>query len=100
MYIIDEENHASIAVVRNPFKAIEWLVDSDWLTPYTEGWHGDKIEMWELIHEKLGYSEDECKTQPRLIEKFFETLSFDELFDYLGMFGFSLDTIVDIDEED
>lgn len=95
MYIINEENHIGIAVVRDPFKAVEWLLDNNWLSYNSCGIksNDEEIELWEIT----GYFESECKRQPLLIINHFKRMNLKQLFETLEMFGFYFSEIEDID---
>ena len=95
MYIINEENHHGIAVVRDPFKAINWLLDNGWLSCNSCGINSkdEEIELWELT----GHFESECKREPYLITNYFKRMNLKQLFITLEMFGFYFSEIEDID---
>ena len=95
MYIINEENHSGIAVVRDPFKAVEWLLDNDWLSYNSCGINNkdEEFELWEIT----GYFESECKRQPLLIINHFKKMNLKKLFETLEMFGIYFNEIEDID---
>ena len=95
MYIINEENHSGIAVVRDPFKAVGWLLDNDWLSYNSCGINEEEeeIQLWEVT----GFTELECKFQPYLMVNYFKTLNLKQLLETLEMFGFYFSEIEDID---
>ena len=60
-YLIDEENHSDLAVARTVRDAIDWLVDTKWLTPESEVWNSEngalngksleELGRWEAVHD-------------------------------------------------
>lgn len=95
MYVINEENHSGIAVVRDPFKAVRWLLDNDWLSYNSCGINDkeEEIQLWEITD----FCELECEFQPYLIANYFKKLNLEQLFKTLEMFGFYFSEIEDID---
>lgn len=45
VYIIDEECHGAIGVATSPLSAVNWLIDEDWITGFSEfaEYHGEGI---------------------------------------------------------
>lgn len=94
MYLINEENHSGIAAVKDPFKAVEWLIDTDWLSYNSCGIDGEEeFELWEIT----GFTKEEIEKQPYLLTNYFKTLNLKTLFEKLEMFGFYFEEITVID---
>lgn len=51
MFLINEENHLSIAVTDDIYKGINWLIKEDWIGPFSEVvlHDGAEIPLWEYI---------------------------------------------------
>ena len=96
MYIINEENHNAIAVVRDPYKAIKWLVENNWLDYGTCGIrpNGEEFDLWEVT----GYSREQCREYPNLIVEYFKEKDLENMLNELQIFGLYFEDIEDIDE--
>lgn len=46
VYVISEDNHGQIGIAVSPKAALQWLIASDWVGPYSEVWCPDENERW------------------------------------------------------
>lgn len=94
MFIIDEENHGSLAVANNPLKAIKWLLDEDWLGPLSEAILPDdtEIPMWRYI----GFTSKKSCTNEAICS-FFAKFNTEQLKEELEKFGFYFSEITVVD---
>ena len=54
MYLLREENHGELAVLENPYRAVEWLWREQWLDATTECYvPGKKYSI--PLFERLGF---------------------------------------------
>lgn len=97
MFVINEENHSAIAVVRDPYKAIDWLIENNWIDYGSCGVHenDEEFDLWEVT----GYSKEQCKRYPNLIAEYFKKKDLDAMLEELQTFGFYFEDIEDIDAE-
>ena len=51
--LINEDNHGQIGVAYNYYKAVEWLINNNWIDDYTEVWDDYKTYFGSL-KEQLG----------------------------------------------
>lgn len=95
MYIINEENHSCIAACKDPYKAIDWLLDNDWISPSSCGITPDEQEfqLWELT----GASKEECEAKPYIIRNYFKRMNFKKFKKIFEMFGIYFEEIDVID---
>lgn len=95
MYIINEENHSGIAIVKDPYKAIYWLLDNNWLSYNSCGILADDTEkeLWQII----GIPKIEAKIKPYLISNYFKSLNLKQFFETMEIFGFYFNEIEVID---
>lgn len=95
MYIINEENHSCIAVCRDPYKAVDWLLDNDWISPETcgIGSNEEEFQLWELT----GSSKEECEEKSYIIRNYFKRMNFKKFEEIFEMFGIHFEEIDVID---
>jgi len=93
MYLVNEEWHGTIAVVSNPFKTVDWLLDNGWLDVNSNGSDGEKeFKLWEII----GSTKEELEEKQYLIVNYFNSMNLGMLFEQLEMFGFYFQEIEEI----
>ena len=54
VYLIEEENHGMISVAKDYPSAVQFLIDSDWLSENYEVWVDNEDYLTQTIKEKLG----------------------------------------------
>lgn len=87
MYLLREDNHGELAVVENPYRAVEWLWKEQWLDATTECYVPEKEDSIPLF-ERLGYKSAKEVTHFLLVEKHFLSLELKQFFEEMESFGF------------
>lgn len=96
MYIISKENHSSIAVCRNPYNAICWLWDNEWLDVMSDCYIAEK-ESFVSLYERIGIPPEELRVHVHLVKNYFKKMNLKEFFKEMERFGFHFQKIEDID---
>lgn len=92
MYLLREDNHGELAVVENPYRAVEWLWKEHWLDAQTDYYIPEK-EDFAPLYKKLGYKSAKEITHFSLVENHFLNLELQQFFEEMESFGFYFSTI-------
>ena len=46
VFVISEENHGQIGIAVSRKAALQWLIASGWISPYSDVWCPDENERW------------------------------------------------------
>ena len=92
MYLLREDNHGELAVVENPYRAVEWLWKEQWLDATTECYVPEK-ESFIPLFERLGFDSPKKVNHVALVEKYFLSMELIKFFEEMENFGFYFLTI-------
>lgn len=92
MYLLREDNHGELAVVENPYRAVEWLWKEHWLDATIECYvPGKKIFI--PLFERLGFDSPKKVNHVSLVENYFLSMELEEFFEEMENFGFYFEEI-------
>ena len=92
MYLLRENNHGELAVVENPYRAVEWLWREQWLDATTECYIPGKKDFIPLF-ERLGFDSPKKVNHVSLVENYFLSMELEEFFEEMENFGFYFEEI-------
>lgn len=90
LWIVNEENHSSLIVIKDVYVGVKWLLENDWILPLTECILEDDttLPMWRFI----GLTQRKSCTKQD-IYLFFASKTENEVIEILEKFGFYLSRI-------
>lgn len=92
MYLLREDNHGELAVLENPYRAVEWLWKEHWLDAQTDYYDPEK-EGFIPLFKKLGYDSPKKVNHVALVEKYFLSMELTKFFEEMESFGFYFSTV-------
>lgn len=87
MYLLREDNYGELAVLENPYRAVEWLWREQWLDATTECYSSEKKDFIPLF-ERLGFDSPKKVNHVSLVENYFLSMELKEFFEEMENFGF------------
>lgn len=92
MYLLREDNHGELAVLENPYRAVEWLWKEHWLDAQTDCYVPEKEDSISLF-ERLGFDSPKKVNHVSLVENYFLSMELKEFFEEMENFGFYFEEI-------